>query len=262
MTTISKHALRRLAARGAWVVATAALVAAPVAAGPKGKAQGQGHVPLKEAKLIIEHNATDHDTGFQGFVDSEGWQLLELVGPKGLVLRFEGRGELGDLGLTELFFETVEPENAEVPIDELLADIPAGQYTFQGREMIDGESSGQTIGTAWLSHTIPAGPDLQWPGKGMTVPSDGLEIRWGAVTQDLHGGPVKIIGYQLIVEKDVNPNPRMIGKWGLSMYLPPTTTSMPMPRGFLEPNTAYKWEVLAIDESGNQTLSSSEFRTQ
>ena len=29
-------------------------------------------VPLKEAKLNIEHNATDKDTGFQGFIDSEG----------------------------------------------------------------------------------------------------------------------------------------------------------------------------------------------
>jgi hypothetical protein len=28
-------------------------------------------IPLKDAKLNIEHNATDRDTGFQGFVDSE-----------------------------------------------------------------------------------------------------------------------------------------------------------------------------------------------
>ena len=32
-------------------------------------------VPLKDAKLNIEHNATDRDTGFQGFVDSEGWAI-------------------------------------------------------------------------------------------------------------------------------------------------------------------------------------------
>ena len=29
-----------------------------------------GDVPLKEAKLNVEHNATDEDTGFQGFIDS------------------------------------------------------------------------------------------------------------------------------------------------------------------------------------------------
>jgi len=35
-----------------------------------------------------------------------------------------------------------------------------------------------------------------------------------------------------------------------------------LPQGFLQPGTAYKWEVLAIEESGNQTLSSGEFTTQ
>jgi hypothetical protein len=219
-------------------------------------------VPLKEAKLNIEHNATDHDTGFQGFVDSEGWDQLEVTGPRGVVLRFEGRGALGELGLTELFFESVEPENADVPIDELLEDIPAGRYTFRGRTMIDGETSGETVGTAWLSHDIPAGPVLQWPAPGAVVSAEDLVVRWGAVTQTLRGTPANIVAYQLIVEKDATPHAHMIGKWGLSMYLPPSVTSMPIPRDFLEPGTAYSWEVLAIEESGNQTLSSAGFRTQ
>jgi hypothetical protein len=38
-------------------------------------------VPLKDAKLNGEHNATDKDTGFQGFIDSEGWRRLEVRGP-------------------------------------------------------------------------------------------------------------------------------------------------------------------------------------
>ena len=42
-------------------------------------------VPLKDAKLNIEHNATDRDTGFQGFVDGEGWRRLDVRGPKGPV---------------------------------------------------------------------------------------------------------------------------------------------------------------------------------
>ncbi len=52
----------------------------------------QETVPLKEAKLNIEHNATDLDTGFQGFIDSEGWQCLDVTGPDGEVLQFEGLG--------------------------------------------------------------------------------------------------------------------------------------------------------------------------
>ena len=89
-------------------------------------------VPLKEAKLNIEHNATDRDTGFQGFVDSEGWRRLEVRGPNGQVLALEGRGSLAKLGVTELFFETDEPENADVPISEMLAKLPEGRYTVTG----------------------------------------------------------------------------------------------------------------------------------
>jgi len=256
MATKTKNMILGAATCGVCVAAAAVLV------GLTGAARSKGSVPLKEAKLNIEHNAIDHDTGFQGFIDGEGWDHIEVLGPNGAVLRFEGRGALGALGLTELFFESVEPENADVPIDTLLKNLPAGKYTFKGREMIHGESSGETIGTAWLTHDIPAGPKLLLPAKGGAVPVEDLVIRWGAVTQSLKGTPVKIIAYQLIVEKDVAPHPHMIGKWGLSMYLPATVTSMAVPKGFLEPHTAYKWEVLAIEESGNQTLSTSEFKTE
>ena len=54
----------------------------------------------------------------------------------------------------------------------------------------------------------------------------------------------------------------MIGKFSLTMYLSPSVTSITLPDGFLEPGIAYKWEVLAIEESGNQTLSSGEFETE
>jgi hypothetical protein len=36
------------------------------------------------------------------------------------------------VGLTELFFETVEPENADVPIKQMLAKLPEGKYTIAG----------------------------------------------------------------------------------------------------------------------------------
>jgi hypothetical protein len=218
--------------------------------------------PLKEAKLNIEHNATDLDTGFQGAIDSEGWQQLDVRGPDGVILTLKGRGALADLGLTELFFESVEPANADLAIEEMLAKLPAGDYTIAGPGQENGESLGQTSGVAWLTHNIPAGPALIAPLEGATVPATGLVARWGAVTATISGGPVNIIAYQLIIEKDEPPHPHMIGKMGLSMYLPATVTSMLIPDGFLQPGTAYKWEVLAIEESGNQTLSSGAFQTQ
>jgi hypothetical protein len=124
-------------------------------------------IPLKEAKLNIEHNATDHDTGFQGAIDSEGWKELEVRGPDGVVLEFE----------------------ADAPVD--------------------------------------------------------------------------IIAYQLVIEKDTDPHPHMIGHPNsLSMYLPPSVTQITVPKGFLQKASPYSWEVLAIEKSGNQTLSSSAFRTR
>jgi hypothetical protein len=251
--------MRRLISSLLILSAVALLSAAAVYGG-----SGSGAVvPLKEAKLIIEHNATDKDTGFQGFIDSEGWQRIDVRGPGGPVLTFQGRGSLAKLGLTELFFETVEPENAKVPIDEMLAKLPAGKYTFSGPTQENGKSTGRTLGVAQFTHVIPDGPKLVSPAEDATVPVRGVVARWQPVTKTIKGGPVTIIAYQLIIEKDVEKPPaHMIGVFGLSMYLPPSVTSIAVPNGFLEPKTAYKWEVLAIERSGNQTLSSGAFKTQ
>ncbi len=218
-------------------------------------------IPLKEAKLNIEHNAKDNDTGFQGFIDSEGWKWITVTGPDGKVLEFEGKKKLGKLGLTELFFETVEPANADVPIDEVLKTLPEGNYVFKGSAIEVGEKMGTTIGTALLTHDIPEGPVLLTPAEDAEVPVEDLLVSWSPVDKTIDGSDVNIIAYQLIIEKDEAPHPHMIGKMGLSMYLPDTVTQITIPSEFFEPGTAYKWEVLAIEESGNQTLMSSQFST-
>jgi hypothetical protein len=220
-------------------------------------------VPLKEAKLNIEHNATDKDTGFQGAVDSEGWQNLVVTGPDGAVLRLEGQGSLGELGLTELFFETVEPLNADVSIEDMLKRLPEGEYTFEGAGIEAGKSTGQTRGIALLTHDIPSGPVLLAPEEGAKVSAEeDLRVSWEPVSTTIEGASISIIAYQLIVEKDEEPDPHMIGTRSFSVYLPPETTSIRVPKEFLEPATPYLWEVLAIEESGNQTLSSSDFSTR
>jgi hypothetical protein len=94
------------------------------------------------------------------------------------------------------------------------------------------------------------------------VPVHGVVARWQPVTRTITGDPVRIIAYQLILEKDAEPPPHMIGKLGLSIYVPRTVTSIGVPDGFLQPRTKYQWEVLAIERSGNQTLSSASFRTR
>lgn len=219
-------------------------------------------VPLAEAKLNIEHNDKDKDTGFQGFLDSEGWNKITVTGPDGKVLDFRAEGELGQLGLTELFFESVEPENADVPIEEVLETLPEGEYVFKGTGMEAGEKTGTTIGTALLTHDIPKGPELLTPEEEDEVPEDeDLLVSWKTVEETIDGADVEIIAYQLIIEKDEEPHEHMIGKFGLSMYLPPDVTEITIPAEFLEPGTDYQWEVLAIEESGNQSINSSSFST-
>ncbi len=196
-------------------------------------------------------------------MDSEGWRQLVFTNPAGeVILDFQGNESLGNLGLTELFFETVEPENAEVPIADMLAMMPEGDYTITGASMQNGEDGGTTTGIALFTHTIPAGPELLTPAEDAVVSPDGLVASWSPVTEDIDGNPVNIIAYQLIVEADVAPHPTRIGSIGLSVYVPATVTSVEIPSELLEPDTEYEWEVLAIEESGNQTLSSSAFTTE
>jgi hypothetical protein len=223
-------------------------------------AEGEGK--LKEAKVIIEHNATDNDTGFQAFVDADGWEKLEIIGPKGLVGEFTGRGGIGELGMTEFFFESHEPENAKMPIAELLAKMPAGSYEFRGTASTLGGQSGVMTGKALLTHKIPAGVKLVEPAEDATVPLADLKMRWEGTGKALDGTDIKLISYQLLVEKVEEPHVNMIGKRGLSMYLPASVTEMTVPGALLEPGAGYKWEVLAIEESGNQTLTEGTFRTK
>ena len=73
-----------------------------------------------------------------------------------------------------------------------------------------------------------------------------------------NGSP--IIGYQVLV---VRPDTGIdaLPKVTLDVTMPADATSLAVPPGFLEPDTDYEWEVLAIESSGNQTLSSSTFTT-
>lgn len=116
-----------------------------------------------------------------------------------------------------------------------LAKLPAGNYTITGPSMQNGESGGQTSGTAWLTHTIPAGPELLTPAKGASVPADQLTVSWKPVTETIDGKSLNLIAYQVIVQKDELVHPKRIGKLGVSMYLPPTVTSVKIPKEILDP---------------------------
>lgn len=212
-------------------------------------------VELEDTRLKFELNATDQDAGVQVFLDGEPWERIKIFDPNGrLIFRASASGSIGKTGLTEVFMESSEPELSELPLDELLKRFPAGDYHFNGRG-IEGE---RLVGTAVLTHDLPDGPTLVSPIEGDPAqdPAD-TTVVWEPVAPP-NGSP--IIGYQVIIENTetgLTALPKVI----LDVMMPPTATSLDVPPGFLMPDTEYEWEVLAIEQGGNQTLSSSVFTT-
>lgn len=90
----------------------------------------------------------------------------------------------------------------------MLESLPEGEYAFEGSAIEVGEEQGETIGTALLTHDIPEGPDLLSPAENATVPvAEDLLVSWGQVNKTITGSDIDIIAYQLIIEKDEEPDP-------------------------------------------------------
>lgn len=200
-------------------------------------------VELKEAKIYIEYNHSANDLGFHVFLDGEDWTSLRIRNPKNkVVFEVEGSAGYAELGLTELFFEGAEPNLSEFPLEDLLELFPEGEYTFEG-ETVDGE---RVTGTAELTHDVPDAPIAS-----ARVEDNSVVIRWRPVNGPaavLPDGEIEIEGYQVLVED-------------LDVTLPASANRLTLPREFvrsLEPGVI-EFEVLAIDASGNQTITEGSF---
>jgi hypothetical protein len=77
------------------------------------------------------------------------------------------------------------------------------------------------------------------------VAPDGLVVAWEPVTEP---AGIEIVRYQVLVVSDDDDDRT------LDLTVPAGVTSVAIPAEFLLPGN-YKTEVLAIDVSGNQTLS-------
>ena len=94
-------------------------------------------------------------------------------------------------------------------------------------------------------------------GGPLQNPNDTV-VMWEGVPPP-NGSP--IVGYQVLVVRPSTGIPAL-PKVVLDVMMPPTATSMAVPPGFLLPGSrGTEWEVLALEAGGNQTLSSSFFRT-
>lgn len=212
--------------------------------------------PFAETKIIFEVNSTDGDGGVQIFLDAEDWADLLIYDPDGqVIVDLIAGGSVGETGITELFFESGEPSFDDLSLAELLERFPEGKYDFEGTT-VDGK---KLAGKATLSHAIPAGPVIVSPEEGDAVSVEAADIIWEPVTDPFPGtdGPVDVVGYQVIVERETQQ-----GVSTFSVDLPADATTVRVPSAFLAPHTTYKFEILAIEAGGNQTISEGEFTTE
>jgi len=205
--------------------------------------------PLKfeASRIYIEFNSTDNDLGFHVFLDAEDWKSMKIINPAGVtVFEANGKGPYGrpNLGLSEMFFEGAEPTLDQIPLATLFALFPEGKYKFEGTSA-DG---GRLTGTSTFTHAVPDGPVVSSEvGHGSVV------IRWRPVTGPPPGFPnekIDIVGYQIIVDP-------------FQVTLPATSTQVTLPQEFVDSLAAgrHGFEVLAIEASGNQTITAGSFET-
>ena len=223
-------------------------------------------IPLPKTYLYFEHNSTAGDTGIHGLFDSNSFVELCIYDPNGnQILAVKPQNQLKDLTMAGIFFESREPEHETVPIERHFKNFPEGFYKVRG---VAYDGTGYD-GAAWLTHNIPKPPKMIFPlemadqadiNKVIIRPHN-VVIKWEPVTETIFGKPVKIDGYQVIVKKLPPTHPHGFAHPNYEVWVRPSVTSLSIPNEFWEPNTGYEFEVLAIEESGNQTLVSGFFKT-
>ena len=175
--------------------------------------------------MIIEYNSSAEDIGVQFFLDSDGWHKVQIFDPSGIEIFNENAGGsvLRQGGGTELFVESVEPEVGELPIKRFLKRFPAGVDRFRARD----NDGNLLVGSDRFTHDT--------------------------VTSSIDGRPLDIVGYEVIVENEVDVN--------FDVKFPANILEMTVPDGLLEPGSDYIFEVLAVEKSGNQTITDGCFKT-
>ncbi len=228
--------------------------------------------PFGASVVIIE--TTDNDIELQTFVDGFEWKNLQVFNPEEKkVLNLTAQRNLRKQGgLSELFFAS-EPthyleDNPDFDgtIKGFLSRFPAGEYEFEGTTI----NGGELAGGALLTHVLPALPQIVAPlsynEEPTVVDPYNLVIEWEPVTTRFVGdGPVKIIEYQVILDQ-VDPKraiPWVDGSTRRALInLSGSVTRLTVPPEFLRPGSQYEFEVLAIEASGNSTISVGEFVTE
>lgn len=251
------------------------------AAGPAAIALAEDdETPFAEAHLFFELNDTDGDLGIHALIDGDPWRRLKLEDPRERrMLGITVMGRLRRQGLTEIFFESAEPpfesdDPDEVTLlpEDFFRRFPPGTYEVEGRTLDHRELESELE----LTHVMPAPPEVEVNGTPMAEECDEEEddydapvvvapvvISWDPVTlshPDPDGGgagvqppvAVEIHNYEIVVEIELEIDGEEFTSV-MHAVLPPDLTSFAIPDDFLGQGDTFKYEVLAREESYNQT---------
>lgn len=249
--------------RSALLFVAATILAWPA---PSLAAKKKPPIPFPIADIFFEFNSTPNDLGVHVSLDAESWNDVRITNPKKqLMIHVAPKGGFRRVGLTELFFEGDEPSLAEVSFKQFLQRVPLGKYTFLGTT-----TEGRALRSKdALTADIPCPVEVTEPQEDAEVTFDGLVVRWepaeGIFDPDAgtcNPGTVGLDHYQVIV---VALNVQQGFKRELLMDVPPTVTEVLVPAAFLQlaatvSDTVFQIELLAIEDSGNKTITERNFR--
>jgi hypothetical protein len=230
----------------------------------------RNEIPYDEAHIFFELNNTDGDLGIHALIDGDAWKRLKIRDKNNRdILNIRVRGRLRRQGLTEIFFESAEPPFDELAPATFFRRFPPGTYEITGRTL-DGS---KLVSDAEITHAMPAPPnptvngtvvakqcDDEEPGFDAPTVGGDVTIAWDPVmlTHPSLGAPqnspdITIHNYQVVVEAEIETADGEEFASVLSVILPPDVTEMTIPEQFLEQSDTFKYEVLAREESRNQT---------
>lgn len=209
--------------------------------------------PFSKANLFFELNDTDGDLGLHGQIDGEDWKNMWIESPNDTVLlQVLTRGSLRRQGMTEISFESAEPQFADLPVAEFLRRFPEGAYDVEAIT-VDGDELESEVR---ISHVIPAPavpvqPRLATCAEPVVVTSP-VTIRWNPVTRShptvgTPNQPVVVERYEVALERLDGPGLKLLAE------LPPQLTSFAVPSIFTSAAGQVKFEILVKSKSGNRT---------
>jgi hypothetical protein len=223
--------------------------------------QGPETEPFEQAELFFELNDTDGDLGLHAEIDGDTWTSLEVEG-SGNLLRIVTKGTLRTQGLTQVAFESAEPDFEELDPEDFFSRFREGEYDIEA----SAPEGGGFKSKVFLSHVMAAPPVATVSGLPTAENCDALDlpvivgpvlIDWEPVTQSHpeigKAGAVTIARYQFFLEQ---------GETKLSLDLPPTVTEFEIPTSLTDAGGVFKFEIIARTSTGNNTAIETCFRMQ